>query len=89
MTLPNCKGCVKGTAADRNSKILLECSIKEHSWLKPCWLQIVLVTKAAQYGCVRAAAVYKKIFTHLLEQAEIAFEVRCTAITCKLMRIQS
>jgi hypothetical protein len=52
-------------------------------------LQVVLETDEASYTCVRPAAAYKKLHTHLSEQADICCEVRgrewpggqCTAVS--------
>lgn len=43
-------------------------------------LQVVLATDKAQYVCVRPAAGYKKLYSHLAEQAEITFQVPATLI---------
>ena len=40
------------------------------------WLvQIMLATEEAEYICVRPAASYKKLFSHLAEQADMTYQV--------------
>ena len=44
--------------------------------------QIVVKTPKASYVCTRPATSYRKIFTHLTEQADIALEVICSPSFC-------
>ena len=40
-------------------------------------VQVLLATEHAEYQCSKPAAAYKKTFSHLAEQAQIAFQVLC------------